>query len=139
MYSVTKEIPFCYGHRLLGHQGKCRHLHGHNAVAVIRLERRELDGLGMVADFADIGAYVKQWLQAEIDHTLLLHRDDPVLPLLRQAGERVFVMAENPTAENIARLIFEQVERGGFPVVEVSIRETDTAAAGYRKDPACPG
>ncbi|MES9926921.1 MAG: 6-carboxytetrahydropterin synthase, partial [Candidatus Thiodiazotropha sp. 6PDIVS] len=38
MYTVTKEIHFCYGHRLLNHKGKCRHLHGHNATAVIHLE-----------------------------------------------------------------------------------------------------
>ena len=133
MYSVTKEIPFCYGHRLLGHGGKCRHLHGHNATAVIRLESPELGPLGMLCDFSDIGDYVKSWLNTEIDHTLLLHREDPVLPLLQAAGERVFVMAGNPTAENIARLIFDQVERGGYPVVEVAIYETDSAQASYRK------
>lgn len=134
MYSVTKEIPFCYGHRLLGHRGKCRHLHGHNAVAVIRIEQPALDGLGMVCDFSDIGSYVKQWLNAEIDHTLLLHPEDPLLPLLQQAGERVYVMKDNPTAENIARLVFEQVQRGGYPVVEVTIRESDNASASYRAD-----
>jgi len=132
MYSITKHVRFCYGHRLLGHQGKCRHLHGHNATAVIRLESRELNPLGMVCDFGDVGSYVKTWLDAEIDHTLLLHRDDPVLPLLKSAGERVYVMNDNPTAENIARLIFEQVQRRGFPVVEVSLRETDTAQASYK-------
>jgi 6-pyruvoyltetrahydropterin/6-carboxytetrahydropterin synthase len=134
MFSISKEIRFCYGHRLLNHQGKCRHLHGHNARAVIRLESAKLDQLGMVCDFADIGAFVKNWLNREIDHTMLLHQDDPVLPMLRAAGERCFVMAHNPTAENIARLIFEQVQQAGFPVVEVILHETDSASASYRKD-----
>ena len=134
MYSVTKEIHFCYGHRLLGHAGKCRHLHGHNARAIIRLESAELDPLGLVVDFKDIGDYVKSWLDAEIDHNMLLCRDDPVLPLLREAGERVYVMDVNPSAENIARLIFEHVERGGFPVVEVAVFETASAFASYRRD-----
>jgi 6-pyruvoyltetrahydropterin/6-carboxytetrahydropterin synthase len=133
MFSVTKAIHFCYGHRLLNHQGGCRHLHGHNATAVIRLDSEDLDQLGMVVDFGDIGAYVKSWLNAEIDHNLLLHADDPLLPLLQQAGERVYVMAQNPTAENVARLIFEYVEQGGYPVVEVAIHETDSAVASYRK------
>lgn len=133
MYSVTKEVHFCYGHRLPGHKGKCRHLHGHNARALIRLESSKLDGLGMVVDFSDIGSYLKTWLNAEIDHNMLLCEADPVLPLLRQAGERVFVMERNPTAENIARLIFEQVEQGGYPVVEVTVFETETASASYRK------
>ncbi|WP_316366276.1 6-pyruvoyl trahydropterin synthase family protein [Candidatus Thiodiazotropha sp. CDECU1] len=134
MYAVSKEIHFCYGHRLLNHQGKCRHLHGHNAKAVIRLETEQLDALGMVCDFSDIGDYVKSWIEKTLDHNMLLHRDDPVLPLLQQAGESVYVMQTNPTAENIARLIYEYVEAGGFPVVEVAIFETDSALASYRRN-----
>lgn len=133
MYSVTKEIHFCYGHRLLGHAGKCRHLHGHNARAIIRLESARLDELGLVVDFKDIGDYVKTWLDAEIDHNMLLSREDPVAALLQQAGERVYLMDTNPSAENIARLIFEHVKSGGFPVVEVSIFETASALASYRE------
>ncbi len=133
MYSITKEIPFCYGHRLLNHQGKCRHLHGHNARAVIRLEATELDELGMVCDFADIGRFVKQWLEQEIDHNMLLNKDDPVIPLLRESGERYYLMENNPTAENIAKLIFEEVEKAGFPVAEVALFETESAFASYRK------
>ena len=133
MYSVTKEIHFCYGHRLLRHQGKCRHLHGHNARAVIRLESEALDDLGMVVDFSDIGAHVKEWIDRNIDHNMLLCRADPVLPLLQGQGERVYVTDENPTAEFIARLLFEHVEKGGYPVVEVSVFETESAFASYRR------
>ena len=42
MYRVTREIDFCYGHRLLNYEGKCRHLHGHNGRAVITLQGPEL-------------------------------------------------------------------------------------------------
>lgn len=132
MYKVMKTVSFCYGHRLLNYEGKCRHLHGHNADVVITLESEVLDDRGMVVDFTDIKAVVKGWLDKELDHTLLLCRDDPVLPMLEQAGERVFVMDGNPTAENIARLIFEFVDRQGFPVVEVSLWETGTSCASYR-------
>jgi 6-pyruvoyltetrahydropterin/6-carboxytetrahydropterin synthase len=134
MYSITKEVHFCYGHRLLHHQGRCRHLHGHNGRAVIRLERAILDGLGMVCDFTDLGRFVKDWLEREIDHNLLLHRDDPLLHLLQGAGERCYMMDCNPTAENIARLIFETVAQAGFPVVEVTLYETASACASYRSD-----
>lgn len=138
MYSVVKEVHFCYGHRLLGHGGKCRHLHGHNARAQIRLESETLDPLGLVVDFKDIGDYVKSWLDAEIDHNLLLHREDPLLPLLREAGERFYAMDGNPSAENIARLIFDHVERGGFPVREVTLFETHSASASYRRGTSRP-
>ena len=132
MYSATTSISFCYGHRLLHHKGKCRHLHGHNARAVITLETDELNDLGMVRDFSDIKHSVKEWLERDIDHTLLLHREDPFLPAVQEAGERVYVMDNNPTAENIAKLIFEHVAALGYPVVTVTLWETDTSYASYR-------
>jgi 6-pyruvoyltetrahydropterin/6-carboxytetrahydropterin synthase len=108
-------------------------LHGHNATAVIRLESDKLDELGMVCDFSDIGDFVKSWIDRTLDHNMLLHEADPVLPGLQAAGERIYVMQANPTAENIAKLIFDQVSSAGFPVVEVSIYETDSALASYRQ------
>jgi 6-pyruvoyltetrahydropterin/6-carboxytetrahydropterin synthase len=132
MYRVSKSVAFCYGHRLLNYQGKCRHLHGHNARAVITLESASLDDCGMVEDFSGVKRLVWDWLDSEIDHTLLLHRDDPLLPMLQSAGERVLVTDENPTAEVIARMIFDYVADKGYPVVEVALWETDTSYASYR-------
>ena len=132
MYSVSRSVAFCYGHRLLNYAGKCRHLHGHNARAVITLERAGLDDMGMVEDFSRMKQVLHDWLDRDIDHTLLLHRDDPLLPLLRSAGERVYVVDENPTAEVIARMIFEYIRGQGFPVVEVELWETDSSVASYR-------
>ncbi len=131
MYRVTREIRFCYGHRLLNYNGKCRHLHGHNGRAVITLEAPRLDPLGMVLDFGQIKEVVAAWIDATLDHRMLLHEDDPALPWLRQMGEPVFVMSVNPTAENIARLIFDFVADQGFPVVEVQLWETDHCFATY--------
>jgi 6-pyruvoyltetrahydropterin/6-carboxytetrahydropterin synthase len=131
MYRVTREIHFCYGHRLLNYDGKCRHLHGHNGRAVITLEAPQLDRLGMVVDFTRIKRIVSTWIDETLDHKMLLHKDDPVLPLLRQQGEPVFVMDVNPTAENIARLIYDYTAAQGFPVVEVQLWETENCYASY--------
>ena len=131
MYRVTREIRFCYGHRLLHYAGKCRHLHGHNGRAVITLETSRLDELGMVVDFGRIKDVVSAWIDQTLDHKMLLHRDDPVLDFLRRQGEPVFVMEVNPTAENIARLIFDFTAAQGFPVVEVQLWETDHCFASY--------
>jgi 6-pyruvoyltetrahydropterin/6-carboxytetrahydropterin synthase len=133
MYRVSKSVAFCYGHRLLNYAGKCRHLHGHNARAVITLENERLDDLGMVVDFSSVKQLVWDWLDAEIDHTMLLHKGDPLLPVLQAAGERVKVTEENPTAENIARMIFDYVAAQGFPVVDVTLWETETSFASYRR------
>ena len=131
MYRVTRAIDFCYGHRLLNYEGKCRHLHGHNGRAVITLAAAELDPLGMVMDFARIKRLVSSWIDETLDHKMLLHRDDPVLPFLRQQGEPVYIMNVNPTAENIARLIYDYIAAQGFPVVEVQLWETDNCSATY--------
>jgi 6-pyruvoyltetrahydropterin/6-carboxytetrahydropterin synthase len=129
MFRVTREVHFCYGHRLLNYQGKCRHLHGHNGRAVITLEARELDCRGMVMDFSRIKQVVSSWIDEALDHKMLLHRDDPLLEYLQRQGEPVFVMDVNPTAENIARLIFDFTAAQGFPVVEVRLWETDQCYA----------
>ena len=131
MYRVSKSVSFCYGHRLLNYQGKCQHLHGHNARAVITLERDSLDERGMVEDFSELKRLVWGWLDSEIDHTLLLHKDDPILPVLQAGGERVMVTEENPTAEVIARMIYEYVAAKGFPVTDVKLWETETSFASY--------
>jgi 6-pyruvoyltetrahydropterin/6-carboxytetrahydropterin synthase len=62
---------------------------------------------------------------------MLLHRDDPVLPFLLGQGEPVYVLDVNPTAENIAKLIFDYAAAQGFPVVEVQLWETENCFASY--------
>jgi 6-pyruvoyltetrahydropterin/6-carboxytetrahydropterin synthase len=131
MFRVTREIDFCYGHRLLNYSGKCRHLHGHNGRAVITLEAASLDSLGMVVDFARLKRTIGAWIDETLDHKMLLHKDDLALPFLRQQGEPVYVMDVNPTAENIARLIFDMGIKLGLPVVEVRLWETESCCATY--------
>ena len=132
MFRVTREIDFCYGHRLLQYDGKCRHLHGHNGTAIITLEAPELDRLGMVVDFSHMKRVLQAWIDEHLDHQMILHRDDPVIPHLRKLGETFFTLDVNPTAENIAKLIYEQAQKHGFPVVEVSLWETTSSYATYR-------
>lgn len=136
MHRVSRELFFCYGHRLLDYQGKCRHLHGHNGKAVITLEADTLDRLGMVVDFNRLKQVVGGWIDQHLDHKMLLHRDDPALPALQKLGEPVHVIDVNPTAENIARLIFDQARAAGFPVIEVQLWETESCCASYTGPPA---
>jgi 6-pyruvoyltetrahydropterin/6-carboxytetrahydropterin synthase len=132
MFQVTRELRFCYGHRLLNYDGKCRHLHGHNGRALITLESARLDPLGMVVDFSTIKKVVGGWIDAQLDHRMILHKDDPVLPHLQAQGEPVFLLDVNPTAENIAKLICDYAAAQGFPVIEVRLWETEDSYAVYR-------
>jgi 6-pyruvoyltetrahydropterin/6-carboxytetrahydropterin synthase len=131
MYSVTKRIEFCYGHRLLDYDGICKHPHGHNAVAEIEVRNDSLDNRNMVCDFSDIKRIVKGWVDRELDHKMILREDDPLVKPLEALGEPVFRVKSNPTVEHIARLLFDYTREHGFPVVRVTVWETPTSFATY--------
>lgn len=131
MYRVTKKIRFCYGHRLLRYSGPCRHLHGHNGLLEIDLGSENLDERDMVLDFDDIKRVVKTWVDENLDHRMLLSREDPCLPTLRDLGEPCYVFDGNPTAENISRVVFEQAKAANLPVLSVRLWETETSFAEY--------
>ena len=134
MFGVHQEIDFCYGHRLLNYSGKCRHLHGHNGRVIVVLEGEELDDRGMLVDFTDVKAELRTWVDNELDHRMILCKDDPVLPYLKEQGEPLFIVDDNPTAENIAKLIYERAVLKEFPIVEVRLWETPKSCAVYRGD-----
>jgi 6-pyruvoyltetrahydropterin/6-carboxytetrahydropterin synthase len=131
MYRITQEIEFCYGHRLLNYKGKCRFLHGHNARVIIALAGEELDHRGMLVDFSDIKHSIRTWIDNELDHRMILNREDPIVPYLLEQQEPICVIGANPTAENIAKLVFDYTQQEGFPVVEVSLWETPRSCATY--------
>ncbi len=131
MFRVTRQIDFCYGHRLLNYDGKCKYLHGHNGRAVIAIEGEQLDHRGMVVDFSDIKRVVSKWIDDELDHRMLLHREDPAVEYLRKLGEPLKLIDVNPTAENIAKLIYDFAAEQKLPVVEVNLWETPNSFATY--------
>jgi 6-pyruvoyltetrahydropterin/6-carboxytetrahydropterin synthase len=131
MYSVTKRIDFCYGHRLLDYDGVCKHPHGHNAVVEIEVRTSQLDGRNMVIDFSDIKRIVKGWIDRELDHKMVLRHDDPLVKPLQALGEPIFLVDSNPTVERIAKLIFDAATAEQVPVVRVKVWETPTSYAEY--------
>lgn len=130
-YSISREMSFCYGHRLPEHGGKCRFLHGHNGLVKITIRADSLDDGGMVMDFGDIRSGIEAWIDAELDHHTILYREDPLVPLLQGAGQRVVVMNAIPTAENIAELIFHKACEMKLSVESVQVWETPRNAACY--------
>jgi 6-pyruvoyltetrahydropterin/6-carboxytetrahydropterin synthase len=131
MFRVTKELHFCFGHRLMHYDGKCRNLHGHNARVAVTVASEKLDSSGMVRDFSALRRQIGDWIDRTLDHKMILHKDDPFVPLLKQLGDPVMTMNDHPTTENLAKFIYEQVEHEGFPVVEVTLWETPTSYATY--------
>jgi len=131
VFSVTKRLDFCYGHRLVNHQGVCRHLHGHNAMVEIDVVAETLDARDMVVDFSDIKNALKAWIDRELDHKMILRHDDPMVGILRAQGEPVYTMDSNPTAERLAQLIFETAAGLGFNVSAVRLWETPGSCASW--------
>lgn len=131
MFQVTQQIEFCYGHRLLNYSGKCRHLHGHNGRAVIVLNGEKLDDRGMLVDFSDIKKSVRTWIDNELDHRMILNESDPMVKILQELGEPLYLLPDNPTAENIAKLIYDFTKSQGFAVAEVRLWETPNSYATY--------
>ncbi len=131
MFRITREIHFSYGHRLLDTQGKCANLHGHNGRVQVEISSGKLNELGMVMDFYEIRKKLGEWIDLNLDHRMILNDDDPLVPLLKKAGDPVVSMPGNPTAEALAKWIFDEAVKMNLPVAKVTLWETDSCAASY--------
>ncbi len=109
------------------------HPHGHNSRVEIELTLSGLDDRHMVVDFGDIKRTIQGWIDENLDHKMVLHKDDPLVPLLRQLHEPMFLLNTNPTAESLARLIYEYASSKGLPVSEVRLWEGFTSYASYSR------
>ncbi len=133
MFKVFKELHFCYAHRLLGYPGKCAQLHGHNSIVRVEFSGSELNELGILIDFDEIRKQVNAFLDEELDHKTILWEKDPLVSVLQKAGEKVYCMKAQPSAENMARLIFEVMKEKKMPVCSVKVWETPTSCAEYEE------
>ncbi len=122
MYEVTVESSFAAAHRLREYEGACERLHGHNYNVAAAVRGEELGRAGMLVDFKTLKGALGDVL-ARLDHICL--NDD--LPDFAEG-------ALNPTAENIARWIFDALaaELDGVPLARVTVWESEKSAATYR-------
>lgn len=132
MHRITKAIEFSYGHRLINYSGKCKNLHGHNATVDIDLESATLDKRGMVLDFGEVKTKLKKWIDQHWDHRLILCAKDPWVKKLKSLDPTIMTIDENPTAENLAKILYLKAKELGLPVCEIRFWETKTSCASYR-------
>lgn len=131
MFLVTREFEFCFGHRLMNYDGKCRNLHGHNGKVCVTLVGDKLNAMGMIVDFVEMKRVIANWIDSTLDHTLLLHQADPLIKILQEAGEKVLPLEVNPTTENMAKLVYDFCISKNLPVREVTMWETTYSHATY--------
>jgi 6-pyruvoyltetrahydropterin/6-carboxytetrahydropterin synthase len=128
--TTKREVPI--GHRLLGYNGRCAYLHGHNYVFEVSITGQP-DDLGLVVDFKDVKRVMDGVLDL-FDHSMVLREGDPALEVL--SLERVVVLSVNPSAENFASLVFNELSTR-FSVTSVVVRETEDGWARATKvDPS---
>ncbi len=141
-YRVTRRLEFDAGHRVEGHEGKCRSPHGHRYTAEISCTAERLDVAGFVIDFGAIKERVGRWIDYNWDHTFIYHRGDALMDAMAQQ-----IIAESddlrpwydlphpPTAENMAQHLHSiasaLLEKDGLRVVRVRIYETPNCWADY--------
>ncbi len=109
--TVMRKVQFCAGHRLVGHEGKCANLHGHNYLVEFHITGKNIDGLGRVVDFAVIKKLFKGWIDEHWDHGFLLWDEDKnaIQALQQVQPHRLYLMPYNPTAENMARYLLTEI------------------------------
>ena len=122
MFEVTVEEKFASGHALRNYKGKCENVHGHNYRVEVTLDGERLDDTGLLVDFVELKKVVHGVLD-RMDHQWL--NEFPPFDVL------------NPSAENMARYIYDEVSLGlktlsGVRLGAVKLWETDTASATYR-------
>ena len=76
-------------------------------------------------------AVLKGWIDRELDHKMILRRDDPLVEPLRALGEPIYLLESNPTVERIAKLIYDQGRELGVDIQAVRVWETPTSVATY--------
>lgn len=109
--TCTRRLEFDAAHRVRQHESKCRNLHGHRYVVEVTAHAPELDMLGRVVDFGVMKERLGGWIDTHWDHQTLLWAEDRPLgeAIHQQTGQSVYYLPYNPTAENMARYLLEEI------------------------------
>lgn len=126
---ASRTHQFCAGHRVVGHESKCAHLHGHNYTVTFFCKADQLDSVGRVIDFSVIKSTLCQWLEDNWDHRMLIWQEDPLLDALHGLDNSVVSIPFNPTAENMGQFLMDvvgpqQLQGTGVSLQAVNIMET---------------
>ena len=121
MYEIEVSLDFSAAHRLRKYKGKCENLHGHNWKVDVSLSSDKLSEIGIVADFGDVKKLLKDVLE-KLDHTNL--------------NTVAYFTKANPTSENIARYIYDELKKKRLKPSSVSVWESGDSKATYRESPS---
>lgn len=145
---IRRYVETDTGHRVPNHKSKCRHLHGHRYrfEAEIEGDVVSVEGVsdeGMLMDFSDVSKILTEKVHDVIDHAFIVYQEDKqALSALAMMddGHRTVIVDFIPTAENLAKWAFEQVEPhiqsvygNKLRLVAMHVRETPKSTASWIK------
>lgn len=144
-HSIQIRHNFETAHRLhgAGSPVKCMSIHGHSWWVTVTIEGSELDATGMLVEFGAFKRVWRDYLDTNVDHSLVLHEDDPMGAAVRGVypESRLLLLPESPTTEVIAQFLHARAEEClaqvadaslGLRVSEIHVQETRVNAAGFR-------
>jgi 6-pyruvoyltetrahydropterin/6-carboxytetrahydropterin synthase len=158
MHTAERYHDISCGHRVVGHENKCRHLHGHNYrvhfVCAAQKQCESLDHIGRVIDFTAIKEKLCMWIEDNWDHKFLAWEQDHVMQFASKSMQEmsngditqsvifdssIVWTPFNPTAENMAKYLVEviapmQLEGTGVELISCKIEETMKCSATYHKE-----
>ena len=145
MFTIRKKYTVEYAHALTdSYSIECQTIHGHSATIEVFLTTKELHETGMVIDFKKLNKFIKDSIIMPFDHVLIMPQstDEDYLEVLCAHNASVMITPYNPTAENMAKDICEQVrdqlntfwDKGPYVSIKVVFHETETGYAEYSEN-----
>lgn len=118
MYKISKQFAFSASHILegLSEDHPCARMHGHNYVVTVHLKSKELNEVGFVRDYRAL-SIIKDYIDNTLDHR---HLND--------------ILDVNPTAENIARELYNRFVQDIPEIYAIEVSETPKTSAIYEAD-----
>lgn len=122
---IRTVVKFETAHRQLGDPSKCGKLHGHNWKAEVIVTGNP-GNLGYIVDFKDVKSEINYY-----DHSVVLNEDDPLVKILKDSGQRVRTIKDNPTCEIFAEVLANQILNlsPNIDVVQLTLWENDESYA----------
>ncbi|MGN0495196.1 MAG: 6-carboxytetrahydropterin synthase QueD [Lachnospiraceae bacterium] len=139
MYTLQTNACFDSAHFLKGYEGKCSNIHGHRWMVEVTVASEDVEKegqiRGMIVDFKTLKNDLKS-LADELDHKLIIEEGSLKEKTKEALLSEEFSIVEvpfRPTAENLAKYFYDEMEEKNYQVVLVKVYETPNNCAGYSR------
>jgi 6-pyruvoyltetrahydropterin/6-carboxytetrahydropterin synthase len=136
MLSCTRRIEFDAAHRVIGHGGKCRYLHGHRYIVEATFIAPNLSDIDLIVDFSVIKEKLGGWIDQNWDHNTILNIEDKEIGdmISSHTNQKIYYLDQNPTAEIMAHYLLNKIcpklfSTVGLRCIKIRLYETPNCYA----------